>query len=235
LPESFLTCLIFSTNNATVATPLLEECEDDIHTLEMGFWESFETPKTSEFDCRGQNTFPWGVLHVIGKILKCRCRKWPRMSHLDICSTSYGKKERSGIKLAIWLPTIKSRELIRPLCVQRKCNTPLESSLGEIQVCFRTHPNQRSEQGVMNSQSPGSPKQDSFGIPPWESRDKKPFGCGCRKVTQRILYGGRWWLPLSLGHGESCESRVACGLSSHQGCSKMWTNQLVWLVWCRFE
>jgi len=25
--------------------------------------------------------------------LKCRCRKWPRMGHLDICSTSYGKKK----------------------------------------------------------------------------------------------------------------------------------------------
>jgi len=25
--------------------------------------------------------------------LKCRCRKWPRMDHLDICSTSYGKKK----------------------------------------------------------------------------------------------------------------------------------------------
>ncbi len=41
-----------------VATPLLEECEDDTHTPEMGTWESFETPKTSEFDCRGQNTLP---------------------------------------------------------------------------------------------------------------------------------------------------------------------------------
>jgi hypothetical protein len=30
---------------------------------------------------------------------------------------------------------------------------------------------------------------------------------------QRILYGRRWWLPLSSGRGESCESKVACGLS----------------------
>jgi hypothetical protein len=42
---------------------------------------------------QGQNTLPWGVLHVIGKLLKCRCRKWPRMSHLDIYNTSYGKKK----------------------------------------------------------------------------------------------------------------------------------------------
>jgi hypothetical protein len=59
----------------------------------MGIWESFGTPKTSEFDCRGQNNSPWKVLHVIEKILKCRCRKWPCMSHLDICSTNYGKKK----------------------------------------------------------------------------------------------------------------------------------------------
>jgi len=37
----------------------------------------------------------------------------------------------------------------------------------------------------MNSQTPRSPNRDSFGTPPWESRDKKPFGCECRRVTQR--------------------------------------------------
>jgi hypothetical protein len=51
-----------------VATPLLEECEDDTHTLEMGTWESFETPKTSELDRKGQNTLHWGVLYIIGKL-----------------------------------------------------------------------------------------------------------------------------------------------------------------------
>jgi hypothetical protein len=65
----------------------------------------------------------------------------------------------------------------------------------------------------MNSQSFGSPNRDSSGTPPWESQDKKPFGCKCCGETQRILYGGRWWLPLSPGRGESCESKVARGLS----------------------
>jgi hypothetical protein len=59
----------------------------------MGTWESFGTPETSEFDCRGQNTSHWGFLYIIGKLLKFKCRKWPRMGHLDICSTSYGKKK----------------------------------------------------------------------------------------------------------------------------------------------
>ncbi len=39
-----------------VATLLLEEWDDDIHTPEMGTWESTGTPETLEFDYRGQNT-----------------------------------------------------------------------------------------------------------------------------------------------------------------------------------
>jgi len=79
--------------STTVATPLLEECEDDTHTPKMGTWESSWTPKTLEFDCRDQNTSPWGIFPVIGKLLKCKCRNWPRMTHLEIYSTSYGKKK----------------------------------------------------------------------------------------------------------------------------------------------
>ncbi len=30
---------------------------------------------------------------VIGKVLKCRCLKWPRIGHLDIWSPSYGQKK----------------------------------------------------------------------------------------------------------------------------------------------
>ncbi len=67
----------------------------------------------------------------------------------------------------------------------------------------------------MNAQSPGSPNRDSFGTPLWESRDKEPFECVHGGVTQRILYGGRWWLPPSPSRGESSESRVAHGLFQH--------------------
>jgi hypothetical protein len=76
-----------------VATLLWEECVDETHTPEIGTWEFVGTPKTSEFDCRGQNTSHWGVFYIIEKISKCRCRKWACMSHLDICSPSYGKKK----------------------------------------------------------------------------------------------------------------------------------------------
>ncbi len=55
--------------------------------------ESSGTPENSELNCRGQNTLHWGVIYTIEKVLKCKCPKWPRMSHLDICSTSYGRKK----------------------------------------------------------------------------------------------------------------------------------------------
>jgi hypothetical protein len=87
----------------------------------------------------------------------------------------------------------------------------LESSQRELQDCFRPHSNWRSEQEVMDAQSPMSPTRYSFGTPPWESREKVPFGCSLRGVTPRILYGGRWWLPPILGRGDSSGSKVARG------------------------
>jgi hypothetical protein len=114
-------------------------------------------------------------------------------------------KEGLEVKLTIWLSTTKSRESTWSRCVQVECDTPLESSWGELQVFFKLHPNRRSELRVMSSQSPGSPNRNSFGTPPWESQDKKPFKCRCHGQTERIIYGGRWWLPPSPGRGESSE------------------------------
>jgi hypothetical protein len=78
---------------SNVATPLWEECEDETHTFKRGTWESVETPEILEFDYRGQNTSNWSVLYTIRKLSKHTCWKWACMSHLDICSTSYGKNK----------------------------------------------------------------------------------------------------------------------------------------------
>jgi len=106
--------------------------------------------------------------------------KMLHMNHLDICSTSYGKKKGRESNWQFDSRPLKVGNRPDP-GVQMECDTPLESSQGELQVCFRPHPNWRSEQIIMNSQSPGSSNRDSFGIAPWESRDKKPFGCRCLK------------------------------------------------------
>jgi hypothetical protein len=76
-----------------VTTPLWDKCEDEAHTPKSGKLESSRTPESSELEFRGQNTLHWGVFYTIEKVLKYRCPKWPRMSHLDICSPSYGQKK----------------------------------------------------------------------------------------------------------------------------------------------
>jgi len=87
----------FQRRSKSVATPLWGSCEVATHTPENGTWESFGTPKNSERDCRGQNTSHWSILYTVlytlWKVLKCKCPKWPRMNHLDIFSTSYGRKK----------------------------------------------------------------------------------------------------------------------------------------------
>jgi hypothetical protein len=137
-------------------------------------------------------------------------------------------KEGPGVKLVVWLPTTKSQESTWFRCVQVKWDTPLKSFEGELQLWFRPRPDPSSGRGVMNVQSPRSPNRDSFGTPLWESQEKEPFGCKCGGELQRILYGGRWWLPPSPGRDESSESKVARGLSQHQkGAEWVLTNLLV--------
>jgi hypothetical protein len=76
-----------------VATPLWDKCEGEAHTPKSGKLESFGTPENSEFEFRGQISSHSTIIYVIEKFLKCRCPKWSRMSHLDICSPSYGQKK----------------------------------------------------------------------------------------------------------------------------------------------
>jgi hypothetical protein len=169
--------------------------------------ESSGTPECLELNNKAQNTSHWGVLSVIGKVLKSRYRKWPRIGHLDICSPSYGQK--------------KGRESnwqfdSRPLKVGNRhlSDLRIESAtwrwkdldegynFGLDLVAIRSGSRELWALKVLGLQ-PGQ-FQDNFGTPTWESREKEPFGCSLRGVTQRILYGGRWWLPPSPGRGESC-------------------------------
>ncbi len=81
----------------------------------------------------------------------------------------------------------------------------------------------------MSVQSPGNPTRDSFGTPTWESREKEPLGCSVRGVTQRILYGGRWWLPPSPGRGESSVSKCSWLVPTLKGVPECELT-LLWLV-----
>jgi hypothetical protein len=72
-------------------------------------------------------------------------------------------KEWPGVKLAVWLPTTKSRESTQSWCPIRECDTPLKRSRRGLQLRFRPRRNLRSGRGVMLSQSPGSPEPGHLG------------------------------------------------------------------------
>jgi hypothetical protein len=156
---------------------------------------------TSEFDFRGENTLHWGVSYMIGKLSKCSVENglaWTIWTFVAQVIT----KRKVGSQIGSLTPDHQKSRIVPTRCVQAKCDTLLKSSWRGLQLCFKPHRNWRFAQEVMRSQNCESPSC-------W----KKPFGCDPRGELQSILYGGRWWLPSSLGRGESCESKVACGLS----------------------
>jgi len=140
-------------------------------------------------------------------------------------------KKRPGVKLAVWLPTIKSRESTSSRHLQMECDGALKRSRRELQLWFRPHSNRRSEPGVMKVQSPRSPTRDSFGTSPWESRENVPFGC---RATENTIWGkvvaspesGQWWILC-------VKVPVAC--PNTQGWSRMLTNPFVVGFGCRFK
>ncbi len=157
--------------------------------------ESSGTPECSKFDRKTQNTSHWDVLGVIGKVLKRRYRKWPRIGHLDICRPSYGQKkgresnwqfDSRPLKVGNRpLPDIRIESAIRRWKDLDE-GYKFASDLVAIRLC---------QLGVMSSQSLGTPpgtvsrqfRDSNLGVP-----GKRAIGCSPRNVAQRILYGGRW-------------------------------------------
>jgi hypothetical protein len=72
-PKGFTPSVAKPSLTFLVATPLWAKCEGEAHTPKSGNLESSGTPENSELELKGQNTSHWGVLSVIGKVLKCRC------------------------------------------------------------------------------------------------------------------------------------------------------------------
>jgi len=62
----------------------------------------------------------------------------------------------------------------------------LESSRGELQLWFRPHSNRRLEPRDMSSRSLETPTRDSFGTPPWESREKEAFECSLHRELKFV-------------------------------------------------
>jgi hypothetical protein len=112
-------------------------------------------------------------------------------------------KEGRKVKLAIWLPTIKSWKSPWFPYVQVVCHIPLEIYWQRIQFCFKPHLNWRFAHKVMGPRSHRSPNSENFGIPIWESQDKMTFGCWSRwlgtkyTIMKKVVASPKswpWWV-----------------------------------------
>jgi len=167
---AFLVTTLFSLTIAiSVTTPLWGSCEVATHTPENGTWESFGTPENLEHDCRGQNTSHWGVLGTVEKVLKCRCPKWPCMSHLDICSTSYGRKKgrESNWQFDSWPLKVGNRP-DSGVCRQSATHLGklLKRTTTLVQISSRSEFGARSYERPKSRESkPGQFRDSTLGVP----------------------------------------------------------------------
>jgi len=126
--------------------------------------------------------------------------------HLDICSPSYGQKKGRESNWQFDSRPLKVKN--RPLpnlriksAIRRWKDLDKGYKFGSDLVAIRP-----SSRELWPPKVPGlHPGQFrvNFGTPTWESREKEPFGCSLGGASQRILYGGRWWLPPSPGRAVS--------------------------------
>jgi len=172
-----------------------------------GDLESFGTSECLELNSKGQNTSHWGVLDVIGKVLKRRYWKCPRILDLDICSSSYGQKKGRESNWQFDSRPLKVGNRPAPdvrfgSAIRRWKDLDEGYNFGLDLVVIGGQ-----DEELWPLKVPGVQNRDTwvdFGTPTWESREKEPFGCSLRGASQSILYGGWWWHPSSPGCGESC-------------------------------
>ncbi len=179
----------------------------------FGNWSPKWILESSKRNYKHQNPLFGKFLYIIRKLLKHTCLKWACITHLDIWNTSYDQKKGWELNWQFDSWALKDGNRLDFLSCRWHATYRWKPLAKGYNFAYGPHRNWRSSREVMGPQSHGNPNSGNFWTPTWESWDKKPFGCGPCGETQRILQGGRWWLPPSLGYGEYCESEVTHGLS----------------------
>jgi hypothetical protein len=131
-------------------------------------------------------------------------------------------KEGPRVELPIWLPTRKSQESTRFTWLQTTCHIPLERSRRELQLCFRSHFDPRSDRKVTGLQSRGSPGWRDFGTPMRESRERKAIWMWAPwRGLEYTIRGKVVASPPSPGRGESCVSVLPVARPNTKGALTM--------------
>ncbi len=182
--------IVKSMKDNSVATPLWPSVGVKPNTPKVEDLESSGTPECLGFDSKAQNTSHWSVLGVIGKVLKRRYRKWPRIGHLDIYNPSYGQKKgrESNWQFDSWPLKVGNRplpDLRIESAIRRWKDLDEGYKFGLNRVAIRLYSRELWAPKVPGLQL--GQFQDNFRTPTWESQEKVPFRCKCGRVAQRIL------------------------------------------------
>jgi len=118
------------------------------------------------------------------------------------------QKEKLGVKIDNLTFDHKKLGIDPKSCVQVACNMPLESSWWKLQLCFRPHPDWRSEHEVI---APTKLRE----FQPWQFRDSQRGVLGQKAIWMRAsrrgaeytIWGkvvasfesGPWWVLLVQG------------------------------------
>ncbi len=171
-------------------TPTLAECGGEAQHLEKSGVRVLRDSRMFRAQQQGPKHLALGCLGVIGKVSKCRCPKWPRIGHLDICSPSYGRKKgrESNYQFDSRPLKVRNRPIpdVRSGSATWRCKALFEGyKIGSDLVAIQG----RGEELWLSKVSRVQPGhiRDNFGTPFRESRENVTFGCHSRGVTQSIL------------------------------------------------
>jgi len=135
---------------------------------------------------------------------------WP-FGHL---SPKLWAKEGPGVKLAVWLLTIKSRESTSSRPPNEECDSALERSRRGLQLWFRPRCDQTWQSGVISSQSLGTPPRTVSGLQLGSPRKKSHLDVASVERRREYYMGeGGGFSRVRAVVSLVCQS--ACGLSQH--------------------
>jgi len=144
-------------------------------------------------------------------------------------------KEGSGVKLAVWLPTTKSRESTSSRRSIWVCDMALERSQRGLQLWFRPCHDLILQSGVMVVQNSGSPAETISGLH-FGSPGNLCHSDVASATSHKEYYKGEGGgFPPSPGRGESCVSKCPWQVPTPKGVPNA---KLTWFGWffsgCRF-
>jgi hypothetical protein len=155
-----------------------------------------------------------GVLYIIGKPLKLRCPKWARVTHLDIFNTSYGQKKGQESNCQFDSQPLKFGNPPDFLAC-RWCATYHWKALNEsYNFALNLISIGSLHAKLWRPKVAGVPTLAILKLPLGSPRTKSHLDVGPVERCRVYYKGGRWWLPPSAGHDESCESKLLMARSN---------------------